>query len=128
LHNSPNNPKAYEDYWRPAKSRKNQDQRDAAPPTGLPTDPTGASKANSGENRKDHDDWQIEHSFATLISHDGTAPFASHLPMLFRPDAGPHGTLVTHMARANPQWQHFASGSEVLVIFHGPHSYISPSW
>ena len=68
------------------------------------------------------------HSFATLVSHDGTVPFASHLPMLFHPGAGSHGTLVSHMARANPQWQHFASGSEVLVIFHGPHSYISPSW
>ena len=68
------------------------------------------------------------HSFATLISHDGTAPFASHLPMLFHPEAGSHGTLLSHLARANPQWQHFASGSEVLVIFHGPHSYISPSW
>lgn len=69
-----------------------------------------------------------QHSFATLITHDGTAPFASHLPMLFRPDVGSHGTLVSHMARANPQWQHFASGGEVLAIFHGPHSYISPSW
>ena len=69
-----------------------------------------------------------QHSFATLITHDGTAPFASHLPMLFRPGTGGHGTLVAHMARANPQWQHFASGSEVLAIFHGPHSYISPSW
>jgi transcriptional regulator len=67
-------------------------------------------------------------SFATLITHDGTAPFASHLPMLFRPDAGSQGTLVSHMARANPQWRHFAPGSEALVIFHGPHSYISPSW
>jgi transcriptional regulator len=68
------------------------------------------------------------HSFATLITHDGAAPFASHLPMLFRPDGGSHGALVSHMARANPQWQHFASGGEALVIFHGPHSYISPSW
>ena len=68
------------------------------------------------------------HSFATLITHDGTAPFASHLPMLFRPDAGGRGTLVSHMARANPQWRHFASGGEALAIFHGPHSYISPSW
>jgi transcriptional regulator len=68
------------------------------------------------------------HSFATLITHDGIAPFASHLPMLFRPDLGEHGTLVSHMARANTQWQHFASGCEVLAIFHGPHGYISPSW
>jgi transcriptional regulator len=68
------------------------------------------------------------HSFATLITHDGAAPFASHLPMLFRPGAGSHGVLVSHMARANPQWQHFAAGGEALAIFHGPHSYISPSW
>ena len=32
------------------------------------------------------------------------------------------------MARANPQWRHFASGGEVLAIFHGPHGYVSPSW
>ena len=69
-----------------------------------------------------------QHSFATLITQDGAAPFASHLPMLFRPDLGPHGTLLAHMARANPQWQHFADGREALAIFHGPHSYISPSW
>ena len=69
-----------------------------------------------------------QHSFATLVTHDATAPFASHLPMLFRPDGGAHGTLLSHMARANPQWQHFASGGEALAIFHGPHTYISPSW
>ena len=68
------------------------------------------------------------HSFATLVTHDGHAPFASHLPMLLHPEAGAHGTLVAHMARANPQWQHFDAVSEVLAIFHGPHSYISPSW
>lgn len=68
------------------------------------------------------------HSFATLITHDGTVPFASHLPMLFRSETGSHGTLVSHMARANPQWQHFASGGEALVVFQGPHSYVSPSW
>jgi len=69
-----------------------------------------------------------EHSFATLVTHDGAAPFASHLPMLFRPELGPHGTLVSHMARANAQWRHFADGREVLAVFHGPHGYISPSW
>jgi transcriptional regulator len=68
------------------------------------------------------------HSFATLITHDGTAPFVSHLPMVFRSDVGSHGALVSHMARANPQWQHFASSCEVLAVFHGPHAYISPSW
>ena len=69
-----------------------------------------------------------QHSFATFITHDGAAPFASHLPVLFHPAAGGHGTLVSHMARANPQWRHFAPGKEALIVFHGPHTYISPSW
>jgi transcriptional regulator len=71
------------------------------------------------------------YSFATFITvpEAGGAPFASHLPMLYRPaENGSHGSLLSHMARANPQWQHFASGREALSIFHGPHSYVSPSW
>jgi transcriptional regulator len=69
-----------------------------------------------------------QYSFATLVTYDGAASFASHLPMLYHPDDGAHGKLVAHMARANPQWQHFAEGREALAIFHGPHAYISPSW
>jgi transcriptional regulator len=68
------------------------------------------------------------HSFATLITqHDGV-PFASHLPLLLRPEEGLYGTLVGHMARANPQWHDFDPAQEVLVIFQGPHTYVSPSW
>jgi transcriptional regulator len=69
-----------------------------------------------------------QYSFATLITqHDGM-PYASHLPLLFRAQAGPYGTLLGHMARANPQWHDFTTGREVLAIFHGPHVYVSPSW
>lgn len=69
-----------------------------------------------------------QHSFATVITHSDGSPFASHLPLLLQPQRGPYGTLVGHMARANPQWQHFANGEEVLVVFQGPHAYISPTW
>ena len=68
-----------------------------------------------------------QHSFATIISHDGQIPHATHMPVLLNPTQGSHGTLLSHMARANPQWQHF-TGAEVLVIFTGPHAYISPAW
>jgi transcriptional regulator len=68
------------------------------------------------------------HSFATVVTHDGSAPFATHMPVLHHAEGGTHGTLITHMARANPQWRHFADGREVMVIFHGPHAYISPNW
>jgi transcriptional regulator len=69
-----------------------------------------------------------ENSFGILITqHDG-APFASHLPFLLDETRGPHGTLLAHMARANPQWRDFEAGQEALAIFHGPHAYVSPSW
>jgi transcriptional regulator len=69
-----------------------------------------------------------EYNFATFITlHDGV-PFATHLPFLLDAERGPNGTLLAHMARANPQWQVFKSSQEVLVIFQGPHAYISPSW
>ena len=67
-------------------------------------------------------------SFATLLSRCDGALIASHLPLLWRPDPEPWGTLVGHMARANPQWQSFADREEALAIFQGPHAYISPSW
>ncbi|WP_397384779.1 FMN-binding negative transcriptional regulator, partial [Prosthecobacter sp.] len=66
-----------------------------------------------------------QHSFATIVSHDGKVPQATHMPVLLNPTQGSHGCLLSHMARANPQWRHFSS-SEVLVIFTGPHAYISP--
>jgi transcriptional regulator len=69
-----------------------------------------------------------QYSFATLITQHEGAPFASHLPLLLQPHDGLYGTLLGHMARANPQWRDFASDSEALVIFQGPHAYVSPSW
>ena len=55
-------------------------------------------------------------------------PFATHLPFLLDSQRGPNGTLLAHMARANPQWHDFNSEQEVLAIFQGPHAYVSPSW
>ena len=67
------------------------------------------------------------YSFGLLVSQHNGEPFASHLPLLVDRAAGEHGTLVGHMARANPQWQQ-ADGQEVLAVFSGPHAYISPTW
>ncbi len=69
-----------------------------------------------------------EHSFATVVTHADGRPFASHLPVLFDSEPAPSGRLLSHMARANPQWRHFSDGQEVLVIFQGPHAYVSPRW
>jgi transcriptional regulator len=53
---------------------------------------------------------------------------ATHLPFMIDPDRGARGTLLAHMARANPHWRGFNGKSEVLVVFSGPHGYISPRW
>ncbi len=72
-------------------------------------------------------DFIEQHSFGVLVSQVEGLPFASHLPFLLDRTAGPHGTLLGHVARANPQW-HDAGGQTALAIFSGPHAYISPTW
>jgi transcriptional regulator len=72
-------------------------------------------------------DFVEQHSFGLLISELDGAPFATHLPFLLDRDAGPHGTLVGHVARANPQWRALA-GRTALAVFSGPHAYVSPAW
>lgn len=63
-----------------------------------------------------------------LVTVPDGVPFVSHLPFLFEDSANSQGKLLGHMAKANPQWQHVSANSEVLVVFQGPHAYVSPSW
>ena len=69
-----------------------------------------------------------EHSFGVLVTQGNDAPFATHLPFLYEAERGAYGMLMAHMARANPQWHSFDGEREALVIFSGPHAYVSPSW
>ncbi len=64
--------------------------------------------------------------FATLVTAGADGLVATHLPVILDDAASPNGTLRAHVARANRQWHDF--DGEVLVIFSGPHAYISPSW
>jgi transcriptional regulator len=77
------------------------------------------------------------HGFATLISRLNGELIATHVPLLLDAERGERGTLIGHVARANPHWQAFAGSNssedapvleETLAIFHGPHTYISPRW
>lgn len=68
-----------------------------------------------------------QNSFGLLVSQVEGLSFATHLPFLLERTNGPHGALVGHMARANPQWRE-AGGQTALTIFSGPHAYISPTW
>lgn len=67
------------------------------------------------------------YSFAILFgAHtDDGSPAATHLPLVVK-DEGEHGLLEGHFARANPHWKSLAR-KETLVVFNGPHSYVSPT-
>lgn len=53
---------------------------------------------------------------------------ANHVPLILDKAHGPFGRLRGHVARANPVWREVEAGSEVLVLFHGPDSYVSPGY
>jgi transcriptional regulator len=68
--------------------------------------------------------------FALLVGSQvadsaGASPQATHLPLVVK-DAGEHGLIEGHFAKANPHWKPLA-GNETLVVFSGPHSYVSPA-
>lgn len=65
--------------------------------------------------------------FATVVSARDHSADVTHLPVLvYQRDGGV--VLAAHMARANPQARALAAGQELLVVFQGPHAYISPAW
>lgn len=69
-----------------------------------------------------------EIGFATLVTVTPEGPMASHIPMFLDPRQEPQGTLIGHIARANPQWRDSRIDIPALAMFLGPHSYVTPSW
>lgn len=66
-------------------------------------------------------------NFPVLVTGTGGTLHASHLPVLVG-RAEPQLVLDMHMARNNPQWREFFDDQEVMVVFSGPHAYVSPRW
>jgi transcriptional regulator len=79
------------------------------------------------ENREKILEFIRQNGFATLVAYDGEKPVAGHLLMETVED-GENLRINGHMSRANPLWKMFEKTSQVLVIFQGPHTYISPTW
>ena len=64
--------------------------------------------------------------FATMITVVEGKPTLSHLPLTPK-RVGDSIELIGHLARANSHWKSFLS-SQAMVIFHGPHTYVTPKW
>ena len=69
-----------------------------------------------------------DHPLGVLVTSTGGGLDANHIPFEFNPSAGKLGVLIGHVARANPVWQQCLQGAEVMVIFRGDETYISPNW
>lgn len=69
-----------------------------------------------------------EFNFGILFTQHKKNPEATHLPFLVDRTRGEHGVLIAHFAKANSHWKKISATKDVLAVFQGPHTYISPSW
>lgn len=68
-----------------------------------------------------------KNDFATVVAYDGQKPVGAHL-LVEVLDRGDVLIVNGHMSRANPLWKLFKEEQDILVIFLGAHTYISPTW
>jgi transcriptional regulator len=69
-----------------------------------------------------------ENSFGILINQTNGKLWATHIPLELSINSEGETILEGHISKENPQWQGFAENDQILAVFSGPHSYISPSW
>ena len=81
---------------------------------------------NRVEDRAELIAFMRANNFPVLVTGLGGVLHASHLPAMIH-EAGERIVIDMHMAHANPQWHEFLD-EEAMVIFTGPHGYISPRW
>ena len=80
------------------------------------------------ENIAEVKEFLKQNSFGILVSQVECRPWATHIPLELDTDEAGNDVLISHIAKANPQWKYFSNDTEVLCIFTGPHSYVSSSW
>jgi transcriptional regulator len=83
---------------------------------------------NSWETETEVQEFIQKNAFATLYSQVDGKPWATHLPLFLEKKSVGKFILHGHLAKANPQAKQLANLEEVLVVFQGPHAYISSSW
>jgi transcriptional regulator len=69
-----------------------------------------------------------QHPFATLVALTSKGLAAHHLPLRARLESAGGGAVCGHIARANTLWRELEPESEVLAVFTGADTYVSPNW
>ena len=85
------------------------------------------SKLYREENREKILEFLSQNEFVTVVTYDGEKPVASHL-LVEVVEVGEKLFVNGHMSKANSLWKTFERNQEILMIFQGPHTYISPTW
>ncbi|UYO32617.1 FMN-binding negative transcriptional regulator [Bacillus halotolerans] len=78
-------------------------------------------------NADDIWDFVQNNSFGTIVTTAQGKPIATHLPLQLMKEGDTY-YITGHIAYGNPQWRTFEACEDVLVMFQGPHAYISSSW
>lgn len=68
-----------------------------------------------------------QHALASIVVQTPDGLVADHIPLQLEADGSPYGKLIGHVAKANPLWK-IDPEQEILIIFQGPQTYISPNW
>ena len=84
-------------------------------------------KIYKNENQGEIIEFLKANAFGILINQNNGAIAATHIPLEFE-IKNDKQYLVGHVSKANPQWKTFEKNDQVLAIFSGAHTYISPSW
>src|SRR3954453_19493192 len=84
-------------------------------------------KAHLVDDRKFLHDFMDEFSFIELVTASPEIRI-THIPVLLDRSQGKYGTLYGHVSHGNPQKETFDARHPAVIVFRGPHSYISPSW
>jgi transcriptional regulator len=84
-------------------------------------------KAHLVEERRFLHDFMDEFAFADLVTAI-PALRITHIPTLLDRAAGRFGTILGHISAQNPQRAAFDGAQSAVIVFRGPHGYISPTW
>lgn len=84
-------------------------------------------QAHLVKDRKFLHDFMDEYSFVDLVTATPTIRI-THIPVILDRTRGEYGTICGHISRQNPQSRTFDGQQAAVIVFRGPHSYISPTW
>jgi transcriptional regulator len=100
---------------------------DAAAQTEAPDPSVYIPKAHLVQDRAFLHAFMDEFSFVDVVTTTPTLRI-THIPSVLDRATGEYGTIVGHISAQNDQVKAIRGGARAVVVFRGPHGYVSPGW